>query len=384
MHRNKYIFLFLCIGILFSSCVKSYQPDINSNETNNYVVLGQLTNQEGFQEVSISKAASVGAPKVLPVKNCTVYILDDKGNTYMMNEYSSGIYHVYMSQSDLQAGTSYQLDIITKDGTEIISSFDKMPEVPDVDSVYFLRKDIPTNNPGYPTKGIQFYIDYNGSSSGSPYVKWDLEETWEYHTEYPIEAYYDGSTHYLTPYDYTRHICWKTTVVDDIFTLSTQNLGGNKYKMFPLHFVDNHSSRLAYGYSLLIKQLSLSQAAYIYWDKVRINHNSNGGLYQQQPLTIKGNLVNKTRPNEEVLGYFNASSVKTKRIFVQNVAGLDMDFSNFCGGPMKLEIGWQEGGTPEHPIYLVVVDNSYMWVDEFCVDCLLQKGINVKPNFWPN
>jgi archaellin len=289
-----------------------------------------------------------------------------------------------MPQFSLQAGNDYQIEVFTKNGTHLTSSFEKMASAPEIDSVYYERKDIVNNNPSFPTKGIQFYIDFNAGSSNSPYVKWDLEETWEYHTEYPMEVIYDGSWNFIVPYDYSRKVCWKTTTVDEIFTLSTQNIQSSSYRKFPLHFVDNHSSRLAYGYNLLITQSALSESAYQYWDKIRINQHNTGGLYQQQPLAVRGNMQNLTRPDEEVLGYFSASAIKTKRIFVSNVPDLEMDYWNFCSGAMDLVQGWNDGASPATPIYLVYVEGSLKVVDEFCVDCLLQSGTNIKPDFWPN
>jgi hypothetical protein len=372
------------MGFLLSACIKEYKPEISRNEINKYVVFGQLTNEEGFQEVTVSYSSTVGDPKFIPVKNCVVIISDDKGNQYTLTEYQSGYYHVWMPQSSLTAGTAYKVDVTTKPGDHISSAFDLMPMVPEIDSVYYQLKDIPTNDPDNPLKGIQFYIDYNGAGTNSTFVKWDLTETWEYHATYPITFYFDGAYHQVDPPDYSKKVCWSTVKLDNIFTLSTQNLVENKYKMFPLHFIDNHTARLAYGYSLLIRQLSLSENAYIYWDQVRINHTNGNGMYQQQPLAVKGNMVNLSKPDDEVLGYFNASSVKSKRIFVNHPESLNMDFSDFCGGPVKMELGWADGASPSNPVYLIFVDGSLKVLDNTCCDCLLIGGTNVKPDFWPN
>ena len=384
MHRNKLYILFLALVLVSYGCVKPYDPELSPSEVFKYVVVGQVTDQEGYQEVTVSRASSLGNPKFIPERYSIVYLLDDKGNQKLMEEYSPGHYRVFLTKPEVMPGTSFMVDIYTRNGTHLTSAYEKMAPAPEIDSVYYQRKDVVTNNPSFPRKGIQFYIDFKAGNSSSPYVKWDLEETWEYHTEYPVEAYFDGSMHYVTPYDYSRKVCWKTVAVDEIFTLSTQNIQNSFYRKYPLHFVDNQTSRLAYGYSLLIRQQSLTESAYQYWDKIRINQHNTGGLYQQQPLAAKGNMHNLTRPDEEVLGYFSASAVNTKRIFVSNVPDLEMDYWNFCGGPMDLVQGWQDGASPATPIYLVFVEGSLKVVDEFCVDCLLQNGTNVKPDFWPN
>jgi hypothetical protein len=74
-------------------------------------------------------------------------------------------------------------------------------------------------------------------------------------------------------------------------------------------------------------------------------------------LPIKGNLRNLSDPGQPVLGYFGASMVTEKRIFVVNVPGLPIEYIP-CDPEPKPE--------PE------------------CIDCRLAGGTIVKPTFWPN
>ena len=155
--------------------------------------------------------------------------------------------------------------------------------------------------------------------------------------------------------------------------------------MKTLQFVDNKTSRLAYGYSMLVEQLAISEAAYNYWDQLRINSDATGGLYEKQPLAIKGNLHNESHPDDEVLGFFGVASVSYKRIFVSNVPDLELDYFLFCT-PSLLEFGFVELTPNDYPAYFM--DNegefSMMWMTHECVNCLLQGGTNIKPVFWPN
>jgi hypothetical protein len=170
-------------------------------------------------------------------------------------------------------------------------------------------------------------------------------------------------------------------MVKNIFTLSTENLEQNAYKSFPLHFVDNFSTpRLMYGYSLLIKQFALSNAAYSFWEKLRINSTDQGGLYDKQPLAIRGNLRNVTNQDQDVLGFFGVSAMKSKRIFVSNIA---TEYVMDCA-PIALR-GFYEITPRDYPAYLYGDEYGYslaLLLPE-CVDCLVSKGTNVKPEFWP-
>ena len=137
--------------------------------------------------------------------------------------------------------------------------------------------------------------------------------------------------------------------------------------------------------SLFINQYALSEAAYSYWDQMRINSSEQGGLYEKQPLSIKGNLHNNTDPHQEVLGFFSASSVKSKRIFVSNVENLAFDYPIFCSPERLGFFGFREIEPDEYPAYL---DGNAMGpfnivLSQYCVDCLTLGGINIKPDFWP-
>lgn len=385
MLRTKILLLCLVPVLVVSSCIKPYEPDIRSSDKQKYVVTGQVTDGGGDQTVNVSLTSPIGDPHYIPVQGCFVRIFDDKGNTFYMTEMGNGDYYTWIDPSFLIPGASFKIEVETRSGENIVSDFDQLMECPDVDSIYFERKEIQSDIAGQITKGIQFYIDLDARASNARYFRWEATETWEYQADYPVEWYFDGEIRHVSPPDYSRKVCWSTTAVPDIFTLTTNNLVENKYMMLPLHFVSNRTSRLMYGYSLLIRQYALSEAAYSYWDQLRINSSQQGGLYEKQPLAIVGNMHNTTHPEEDVLGFFGASSVKTKRVFIQDVPDLALNFSTLCY-PGLLEEGFSVFEPYEYPIYLMGDKYGYtmMYLNEECVNCLKLGGTNVKPEFWPN
>jgi hypothetical protein len=180
-------------------------------------------------------------------------------------------------------------------------------------------------------------------------------------------------------------VCWRTLRIPDIFTLTTDNLAENRYEKYSLHFVNNLTSRLAYGYSLLVRQFALSRAAFIYYENLRVNSNPQGGLYDKQPLAIQGNLHNMTHPEKDVLGYFSASAARSKRIFIYPILDLPLMFDSYCD-PIPLRNGLKAIKPKDYPAYLLGNSQGYSltWMDNECVNCLLLGGINVKPDFWPH
>lgn len=383
MLRNKNI-LFLLLAI--TSCITPFEPEINPADVSEYVVSGRVSDDGGMQTVTVSTASSVNDPVFIPASGCSVTVRDDAGNQFVFSETAPGTYSGVIDSALVVPGRGFMVSVVTPEGTSIESDFDVVNECPEVDSVYYLRREIISGTEtGKPVEGIQFYLDLNAGSSQGSFFRWDLIETWEYHVQYPREWYYDGQVHHIFPADYSRKICWITLPVRNIFTLSTIGLVTNRYEMLPLHFVDNYSSaRLVYGYSLLIRQYSLSEAAYSYWDQVNINSSSQGSLYQKQPLQVRGNLHNVTEPERQVLGFFEASSVRSKRIFIKDVPGLANKYVAGCSA-FAMRKGFRELTPDDYPAWLFGDEFGYTMIllGIECVDCLSLGGINVKPSYWP-
>ena len=383
MHQIKNISVIFTM-LLLSGCIKPYDLQIDSNSANKYVVSGRVIDTEGWQEVGVSLSSPIESPKYIPVSDCQVNIVDDKDNVFSLTEYKPGHYHVWMGKEYLASGTSYQVRVTTPGGEELASGFDKMPTGPILDPVYYLLKDLPTSDPGKTLRVMQFYVDLNAEGDYSQYYKYDVVETWEYHAAHPAEYYYDGTFHKIDPPDYSRKVCWVTVPVKNVFTISTKCLAHKTYNQYPLHFIDGTTSRLGVLYSMLVSQLALSENAYNYWEQMRINSNEQGGLYEKQPLAIKGNLQNVTNPEKEVLGYFYTASESARRYFYQDIEGIELDFGNNCTEEGLGRMGWKEFSTNDYPVYYYFPSTwRVLILSPECIDCRLTGGTTVKPDFWP-
>jgi hypothetical protein len=386
MPRTKIILIVLTIALILSSCILPFEPNIEVKNINKLVVSGQLNDNTEYQTVYISKASSVGKPDFIPLSNCYVRIFDAEGNEFDMAEELPGTYKGIVDRGYMTPGSSFMIKILTPDGDNIESDFDMINECPDIDSVYYIRKDFLSDVPDRDIKGIQFYVNLDGGNVKTRYFRWESIETWEYHSKYPREWYYDGEVHHIYPPDYSRMVCWLTKPVKNIYTLSTENLVENKYKMLPLHYVDHRAPKLIIGYSVLINQYALSEATYFYWDQLRINSGEQGGLYEKQPLSIKGNLHNVTHPDEEILGYFGVAAVKSKRLFISPLPDLVLEYPGNCSKNPMEHGDFLEIPVGDYPAFLFGDSTGYRmsYLSIECVDCLSVGGINVKPDFWPN
>jgi len=377
-------YIILLAMLILGGCIKPYQPEFKTEATQRYVVQGMVTNQEGWQEVNISVSSSLTDPGFIPLNGCEVEIIDDLNQRFSLDDDGQGNYKVWMSAEYLVIGRSYKLGIHLPNGEVLESSFDQMQEVPEVDEVYYEIKEIPTSDPDENQMGIQIYIDLEATENQSKYYRWRLSETWEYHAAYPKEFYFDGMVQQVIPPDYSLMYCWKTQFVDEIYTLSTKNLTENSYTKFPLQYISNETDRLAIMYSMYIQQIALSEEAYTFWDQLRENNSIGEGLYGEQPMAIQGNIVNISKPDHKVLGFFQASSISTKRVFIEPVDHLVLDFSDGCS-PRDLLKGLSEISPYMYPVHLMTVNGTWVptLLSNSCIDCTILGGSIEKPNFWP-
>ena len=384
MRQIKNIIPLLTLLLLMFACIKPYNPLIESNAQHKYVVSGRVTDMEGWQEVNVSMSSPVESPEYIPVSGCNVNILDDKGNVFPLPEDSPGKYRAWLGQEYLTKGTSYRVTVHTPENEIIESAYDTLLQGAPLDSVYYVIEDVPTSNSSVYLRGMQFYVDLKAPDDACRNYRWEVIETWEFHAVHAVEYYYDGDFHQVNPPDSSNMVCWGGGLVKNVYTLSTKSLSENVFIKYPLHIIDGHSSRLGILYSILVRQLALGTNAFNYWEQVRINNTEQGGLYEQQPFAIKGNLTNITNPEKEVLGYFYAASESSRRYFYKEVEGIELDFSDYCNEDILGYGGWRKFTKYDYPVYYYFTEQGGLLIlNNECVDCRLMGGSTVKPDFWP-
>lgn len=383
IHWNEIISIFILIAL--SSCVKVYSPNINASDESKYVVTGQVTADAQTQTVNISQTTPISNPSYKPVVGCKVTIQDNEDHSFNMVDLGNGDYSTLVDPQYLVPGHVFRLDIVTPNGDSIISGNDTLQKVPPIDSIYYRIKDTIIAATGQKQKGIQFYLNFIGTSADSRYYRWSVYETWEYHASYPMEYYYDGTLHHINPTEYyAKYTCWHTRRIPEIFTITTKDLSQNKFDNLPLQNVSSDGAKLANGYSMLVEQFALSKQAYDYWNQMQINSTQEGGLYQKQPIAIRGNLHDITHPNKEVLGFFSAESASSKRIFISHVPGLTINYVKPCHA-IALRAGYSSIPQSEYPAYIAGGANGPepVWLSNACVDCTVMGGVTNRPSFWP-
>lgn len=376
MRVNKKKFAVTLIIPLMMGCIESYYPKID-DARHSIVIDGTLTDKEGYHYIYVSRSVPLNSDENIPVQNCIVEITDNSGNTIQFYESEPGLYEQWIDQEFLETGRKYKLRV-TAGGSVYESRYETMLPCPPVDNVYYKIEKKETTDPENPLYGIQFYADLITQNGDAKNYRWELEETWEYHSEYPIKDYWNGKEFINLPSEnYSLFFCWGSGSIHEIYTGTIKNITATALSGIPLNWVSNETSRLKIKYSLLVKQYSLSDTAYDYWNQLKKFSQETGGLYETNPPQIRGNIFNIINNDYEiVLGNFNVSGMSEKRIFVSEKFNF-FPISYDCN-PYTPTFGPFFGSLP---VYFVSGGGGAI-ANRECFDCTLLGGTTKKPDFW--
>ncbi len=395
MRVNRIILLSLLLVLILNGCIEPFSPSIGEYQQM-LVIDGMITDREGIHTVTVSRSSSYNEPGRKYESGCVVNILDDKGNIINMTEESKGIYKAWIGKQFLNAGTQYRLEVTTRDGKKYQSDFETLLSSPPIESILWEIKYIEQDNPLYGTlMGVQFFINSDATYYEASGYRWELFEQWEYRAKYFIKDFYNGGIIHNDFASDSLYYCWTTrSKINEIFTYSTAQAISKKIRMVPITYVSNQSGRLKFDYCLLVRQYSLSEAAFSYWNKLKEQATESGGLYETQPSRIKGNLYNIDDPDETVLGFFGASGFTEKRIFLKGLGYLykifDIYHEQLCDPagftPGELMEFLSTIDATEYPIYLYNYSDTdegpWDYIDQACVDCRKRGGSLTRPDYW--
>ena len=367
------------------ACEERYSPTIDSKYDNMLVVDGMITSTPGPYTIKLSSSFPINTYETDPRPGFEVIISDDAGNAETLTESGPGVYLTAPNGIQGIPGRSYQLTLHSPDGKTYLSGFEKLNNPIGIDSVYPKLEYHNDPNYNYEISGYQFYINTEPSVADSVYYFWKLTCTYQYESDFIIRWIFDGTLRPFTNSD-TLRTCWNTQKVKDIFVYSTVGMLGSVLHDFPLHYVSTQTRHLSIRYSLLVEQMTVSEAVYNFWNSIREQNSDIGELYTKQPYQIHGNIYNPDNPGELVLGYFMAAGADTKRIFVNRPGPpvimrypvcvlVEADYMNFGDLFRTTEDEW--------PLYATFDNNgANAFPNQECLDCTLRDGTIEKPGFW--
>jgi hypothetical protein len=387
--KSLIYFLGLVCLVVVVSCIEPFFINDEVGFEPVLVVDALITDEREEQQIVISQTTSLIDYSLHAVHNCQVVVSDKDGNEFTFTEnFNQGNYQGIIPFEFMVPGNAFKVRIQTAEGKLYESDFEAMTSCSEIDNVYYeLMVDTNDVSRLVESVGLQFYVDLRTHESDSKFYRWQVDETYEYHSTWPIDLYWDGEEFKSEGPDYSFFTCYKIETVKRIYTANTKNVDF-EYLKYPLNFVDNSTQKLYWRYSLFVKQLSITEEAYAYWKLLAANSQESGGLIDNQPASIKGNITCVSHPGEKVLGYFSVSSVSAKRIFTNDELRLYHSDEVFCRQFYREKVGdfFKKLTEDQLPYYLAPVPEGaspgYYFANQDCFDCRMKGGSIEVPEIW--
>ena len=191
-------------------------------------------------------------------------------------------------------------------------------------------------------------------------------------------------------------ICYGTKSSDDIILTDTNDKEEDRVD-HTVRFISNQDYIISYRYSILVKQYVQNLAAYTYYKTLKELSGSGGNIFSQnQPGFFYGNIKSSVNPDEKVIGFFEVSSVSSKRIFFnysdlfpgENLPPYKVDCTgtamNFCFNPNNPDCKGSSIVSAlmlDSLLYWMGSTPVYVMVAPECGDCT-RFASNIIPPFW--
>jgi len=390
---NKTAYIIIAGALALTCCTKPYNPPAIKAVTGYLVVEGVIDPGSDSTKFQLSHTVNLSSDTTIaPVVGATVTIQGNDNSSYPLTGNNAGVYSA--PPLNLNTSKQYRIDIKTSDGKEYQSDYVPVKTTPAIDSVSTVIE----------SNGLQVNVNTHDPANNTRYYRWDYTETWEFHAKYFSDYESNGDTViYRQPADQI-YFCYSNDNSTNILLGSSAKLTQDVISTAPITFVPSTSEKVETEYSILVRQYALTSDAYNFWTNLKKNTEQLGSIFDALPSQINGNIHCITDPNEPVIGYISASTIATKRIFVNNSS---LPFSWVATYPYSCELdtfllskkvdgqyvnqenqafNWNKGAAKGEWVPISAIVNfglliGHTGTDEACGNCSI-RGSLIKPSFW--
>lgn len=374
--------------LLLVSCRERYEAPVQLPVTGYLVVEGVVNSGSDTTILKLSRTTKLDNRTIQPEKAAQVKLHGEDNSVYPLIEKLAGEYRT--DNLNLKNNLKYGLEIQTSDGRKYQSDYVPVVTNPPIDSISWLREN----------GGLQLYINTHNPLDNTRYYQWEYAETWEIHAAYFSSLKYHieqlpGSQIYSVEYrnpvtrnnDSSIYYCWQFNSSVNLQLGSSAKLSHDIINL-PIAYIPNASRELSVLYSIDVKQYAWSKAGYEYLEIMKKNTEATGSVFDAQPSQLNGNIHNVSDPLEPVVGFFNISTLREKRVFIRNSDFPDWGYKSGC---YQIKINNYSDDIKRKGIGLIPTYEGlsfgglimdFFAADSYCVDCTLS-GSNLKPIYWP-
>lgn len=348
----------LLLGL--AACLSEIKLEVPGEKIASIAIRGQLIGGEHpLISIKITSLSEFNASSVArPVSEASVVLIDEFNNGIDVPLRRPGLYELEIPAGafplEVRAGQAYQLSVSTPGGKNYLSTFELLSAVPEPEELRYLstrREVLNEVNNVIDREFIQFLLTTPivSPQNGAPsFLKWDFIGTYKFPESTLASAFPPNTrTCYIT-----ERLNLENVVVFDGSQSGQDLLRDLVLLEEPFDF------RFSNGFYLTIRQQSLSEGAFRYWEQIGKVVQLSGNFFETPPGKVSGNFFNPDDLEEEIFGYFYATEEAILRLYVD--PGNDPPMP-FC------------------PLTAVTATS----VDTTCLECLLRAGSTLeKPAFW--
>lgn len=308
------VLFFLFSFVILSGCTEPFE--IESTEIQDFLVINAtITDQVKNQKVLLSRTFGFDEEDPVFEEGAVVKIIEDGTITYTFNETSPGTYQSIQGFG-VTSGKEYQLNVQTPDGKSYNSEKVIAPKPTSIDKLYAKRM---INKAG--VEGVGILLDTFDATGNSLYYRFEFEETNRVTASHWIskDLITDNSTGTITfglanrPEE--QKVCYSTRSSNSINITNTKGLTEDRIQDLLINFIPSDDIRVADRYSILVKQYVQTREANGFY-KVLNDFSGTENIFTQiQPGSIIGNINSENQVDNDVVGFFDVSTIAEKRIF---------------------------------------------------------------------
>lgn len=318
IHINNHLFSSLACVALSQSCVEPFEAKTDAFEAS-LVVDALLTDEVKKHEIHLGRAYSFEENIPTAERGAEIQIIDEMGKSHDFLESQPGTYLSAVSFA-AEPGKSYELWVKTNNGRSYRSSIITTPQRVPIEGIRAERRN---NDLG--EEGVAILLDNESSTTEEAYYRFEYEETYKI-----IAPKWDPNEmeviHYIAcdtiPYEVgikqrteEQRVCYGSASSQRILQVTTSSLAGQTITDYEVRFVGRDNYILSHRYGINVRQYSQTQDAYSYYQSLKAFSSSDNIFSQVQPGFLQGNIFSETDTSEKVIGYFEVSSVSSKRIY---------------------------------------------------------------------
>lgn len=326
------MFSILCV-VMMGSCVDRIMFDVGAPELFPVVVEGYISDEPGPYRILVTKSFDIESKlsTKVPITVKELEISDSQGNSEKLTEVSNGVYQTSKGGIRGVIGRAYKLRMKLLDGREYETIPDTLYAGGTVDSIYYsFRTDQATD--GAVQNGFDIFFNSSAGEERNYYYLWKFVGTYkveaspELFTEpvgearvprpLPCSAFAVVGGALTQVRDCTCCTCWTSLFNQNPIISDNQFVQDGKFRNIRGGYVPINAYTFLYKVHAEVRQLSLSPQAFRFWKGIVDQKESNGSLFQPQSGRILSNFVQISGPSVPVNGFFYASSVKKKSMFI--------------------------------------------------------------------